>query len=469
MLLKRPVVSVIHFILILCISNFALAQFDVQKNEKSVVRVITKKSRGTSTGTGSILNSDGYISTNYHVVSGGKKYYVVLSDTAKAIPARVVWKSAKLDLAIIKISSTSRPVVRLATETVTKGADVFALGYPGASDQMSGKMAADVTVNKGVVSRLYIGPWGTSSRRAPARIIQHDAAINPGNSGGPLFDRCGRVVGVNTAGHKKAHGVFLASQIAELISVLNQKGIRYTKGHGACKTDNDIAISGVKEEAKKAAREAVDKATKGAKTRADKAVREATKAKDAAEKAVTVAKQEAKNAGKKVDQKIGEFEKMSWLWRILLGVGVLISVVFSLRKPRERIVKVVEEAIEPLSRRIKGGTRRAAHDSGLVLAGFDANGYKLRVDITDELMKRNPKGVSIGRHGDIVDKVIQADDVSRRHARIRKVGRSYEIEDLNSSNGTSVNGQQLQPYQPVSLRAGISVCLGTLEFNVSQM
>lgn len=439
------------------------ADFNVATHEVSVVRVITKLSKGWGTGSGSILNRDGYVATNHHVVENGLRYYVVLTNTSEKIPAEVVWSSAPLDLAVLKIAPTNRPPVKLLDGKVAKGARVFALGFPGISDQVSGRMATDVTVTEGIASRVFEGPWGnTRTRGGSVGIIQHDAAINPGNSGGPLFDQCGRVVGVNTSGATKAKGVLMASQISELITALDAKGISYQKEGGVCRSAEDANLRA----AEKAGREAAEKAATEAKETAEKAAKEA---RDAVAKAAEEAKEhveKAQEAAKKSIDDIRQFEVKSWIWRAALALGVLVAVALSLRKPRERIVKVVENAVEPISRRVRGLSHKQQSGAGLLLAGNGAGGERLRIEISDSEFAAAPKGVSLGRHPGLVDKVLGAQEVSRRHARIRKRGDGYEVEDLNSSNGTWVNGERLGAFSPVSLAPGASLRLGGFALSV---
>jgi serine protease Do len=146
--------------------------------------------RGQSLGSGFILNADGSILTNNHVVKDASDIQVALSD-GRQFTATVVGKDALTDVALIRLKNPPKdlPTVVLGnSEALRQGDFVLALGSPlGLRD----------TATLGIVSakhRAGINPGGTYDD-----FIQTDAAINPGNSGGPLFNLRGEVVGINTA------------------------------------------------------------------------------------------------------------------------------------------------------------------------------------------------------------------------------------------------------------------------------
>lgn len=147
----------------------------------------------TGLGSGVIIDREGYILTNEHVVSGANKITVTLSDGRK-FEGMVKGSDVKSDLAVIKIDATDLPVAVLGnSDFVQTGEWVVAIGNPFGYLVDS----PEPTVTAGVVSALH--------RSLPSRksgyldLIQTDAAINPGNSGGPLCDLNGHVIGINVA------------------------------------------------------------------------------------------------------------------------------------------------------------------------------------------------------------------------------------------------------------------------------
>jgi len=147
-------------------------------------------------GSGVIIDKNGHILTNEHVVGGAEKIKVTLSD-GREFDAKLVGKDSRSDLAIIKIEAKDLPVARLGDSSNLKiGQWVIAVGNPFgfAIDN------PEPTVTLGVISALkrFVPALG-ARQRSFDDLIQTDAAINPGNSGGPLVNMQGEVIGINTA------------------------------------------------------------------------------------------------------------------------------------------------------------------------------------------------------------------------------------------------------------------------------
>ena len=142
-------------------------------------------------GTGIIFNQDGYILTNYHVISGAQTIKVLLSD-GKEVSAKVINYDATSDVAVIKLADNTK-VPGVAefgdSDKLQVGESVVAIGNP-----LGKEFLASVTT--GVVSAVN---RQVSIESKDLKFIQTDAAINPGNSGGPLVNSKGQVIGINTA------------------------------------------------------------------------------------------------------------------------------------------------------------------------------------------------------------------------------------------------------------------------------
>jgi len=143
--------------------------------------------RAFGLGSGVIINPNGYILTNQHVVEAADEIEVALSD-GKKLPAKVVGSDPETDLAVLHVDAQNLPAITLGqAETLRVGDVVLAIGNP---------LGVGQTVTMGIVSALH---------RTGLRIntfenfIQTDAAINQGNSGGALIDASGNLVGINTA------------------------------------------------------------------------------------------------------------------------------------------------------------------------------------------------------------------------------------------------------------------------------
>lgn len=147
-----------------------------------------------SMGSGIIINEDGYILTNYHVIEGGDKIKVVLSDR-REFDAKVVVAEERTDLVMLKIDVNGEKLsyAKLdADDNLQVGDVVLAIGNPFGVGQ---------SVSMGIISAVGRSQSGISDFRS---FIQTDASINPGNSGGALVTTDGRLIGMNTAIYSKS-------------------------------------------------------------------------------------------------------------------------------------------------------------------------------------------------------------------------------------------------------------------------
>jgi serine protease Do len=190
----------------------------VEEEGSSLVRA----QRGT--GSGFVVDREGYILTNLHVVQGASRVEVLLRPTeqemaettsitapaGRVVPARVVGSDAETDLALLKVDGVTLPALRLAdSEKLRQGQLVIAAGSP-----------------LGLRDSITFGVISATARQlrpdSPMIYIQTDAPINPGNSGGPLVNSRGEVVGVNTlilsqSGGSEGIGFAVPSNIVKAI------------------------------------------------------------------------------------------------------------------------------------------------------------------------------------------------------------------------------------------------------------
>ena len=146
--------------------------------------------RERGNGSGSVIDQQGHILTNYHVVEGASKLTVSLGGD-KMFPAKLVGGDPDTDLAIIKITPPREglTVVPLGdSDKLDVGQKVLAIGNP---------FGLDRTLTTGIISGLQ-RPIRARNGRPIDAAIQTDASINPGNSGGPLLDKFGRMIGINS-------------------------------------------------------------------------------------------------------------------------------------------------------------------------------------------------------------------------------------------------------------------------------
>ena len=144
-----------------------------------------------STGSGVIINKNGYIVTNNHVIAGATSVEIMLYDKRK-FQAEVIGTDPSTDLAVLKINESNLPSIEFANSDETKvGQWVLAVGNPF---KLTSTATAGIISAKGRSIDIISGP-----DRPVESFIQTDAAINPGNSGGALVNTEGKLVGINTA------------------------------------------------------------------------------------------------------------------------------------------------------------------------------------------------------------------------------------------------------------------------------
>jgi hypothetical protein len=425
----------------------ARAEFDIDLVKNSVIRIFVQKTRdgrtGRWSGSGFVINDQGYVATNHHVINGAERIEVPDGDWKKILTAEVVWSSADVDLAVIRVKGLKRPAVPLAVPEPKRGSAVWAVGFPGPGDSMvrraEGRPSLVATVTSGVVGKIFIGGHKTD-RKTFRRMIQHSAEANAGNSGGPLFNGCHEVIGVHTYGKRTilvvtkdkrtgkdiavgrtAHGIFNGSHVSVLIENLKAQKIAYTPATSIC----TAALSGA------------------------------------------------------------TLPIMIYVYiaaATLLGsVGILLA----LRKPRERIVKVVE-TYSQMIRRKRGemaavGQERprisnrpvAPHAETAVpgwhFDGYDSEGRGIEFVLKEGELARSSEGFLLGRQEALVNYVISDRSVSRRHARVVALGKDIGIVDLDSTHGTWVSGRKLAPNaEPAMIESGARVALGGVSFKVTR-
>ena len=219
---------------------------------RSVVNINTRGYQGVlgigftseGEGSGSVIDRQGHILTNFHVIDGAKQIQITLFDGTD-FPAEVVGVDPDTDIAVLKIKAPAEslfPVPFGSSTNLLVGQRVLAIGNP---------FGLERTLTTGIISSLNRSIPSKRTQRTIKSIIQIDAAINPGNSGGPLLDSHGQMIGMNTAIASKtgeSAGVGFAipiNTIARVVPQLIQNGriIRPEPGIGQVMlTDRGLLI-----------------------------------------------------------------------------------------------------------------------------------------------------------------------------------------------------------------------------------
>ena len=199
-----------------------------EKSQKTVVGITTEVEQQINTfwgpqirnsqhmGSGFIVDSNGYIVTNSHVIGDGlyKSITVSLIDGSTEV-GEVLWYDTTLDLAIVKINKTGLPAAELGDSDELKvGEPAVAIGNPMTLD-------LERTVTQGIISGLNRS-IAFENGTVIEPLIQTDASINSGNSGGPLFNAKGQVIGINTAKMTSAEGLGFSIPINTAKPIIEQ-------------------------------------------------------------------------------------------------------------------------------------------------------------------------------------------------------------------------------------------------------
>jgi len=194
----------------------------------------------TGTGSGIIIDEDGHIVTNNHVVADARRVYVTLADGRK-FTAKIVGTDPKTDLAVLKINADRLSPAKIGnSDAVRVGQIVLAIGSP---------FRLGHSVSHGIISAIGRSDESIDVEIAYKNWIQTDAPINPGNSGGPLINVHGEVIGINVAiatesgGHQGVGFAIPANTVSKISAVLKsgQKIVRGFLGVEIAAVDDKVA------------------------------------------------------------------------------------------------------------------------------------------------------------------------------------------------------------------------------------
>ncbi len=166
------------------------------KVKAGIVRVNVATTSGSGHGSGFVVNNNGTVITNYHVIAGGTQAWIEFEDKERVEIEGLLFTDYKRDIAILKFnpSETKREILSLpiAAALPEKGVNCVAIGSP---------LGLDMSITQGVVSGIRTSEFLRKEiglRGHTGTWIQTDAEISPGNSGGPLLNMKGEVIGINT-------------------------------------------------------------------------------------------------------------------------------------------------------------------------------------------------------------------------------------------------------------------------------
>lgn len=388
--------------------------------EEGVYRIETS----TGHGSGFKVASSGHLVTNHHVIEGAKRIQIPFMKDGRLsrVDAKVIWLNSDKDLALLQTTSDlDGPNVSLASisETeLTKSEDVLAVGFPGVADDVARALKENI-IDDNQTIKTYLDPTlskGTLQRLVPTvqrLTIQHSANINPGNSGGPLFDNCSRVIGVNTLGAtSKISGRDIIS------SIRNDRDLRFnTTG------DLEFAVH----------------------------IKEVLLALE--EKNVSYSSTGGKCYG---NYDVAELTGIGFT-TILAISGLAIAFLQS----RGSLNFGNEGEVLPTSIYSNGDPDNFVDENEYSAFFTSMEGENL-FNISQAITS-GKNSLVIGRNENSADIVFDDASLSRQHARISSSDGSWVLEDMNSTNGTSVDGRAISKSQAIVLHNNAIVKLGNLD------
>ncbi|MDX2290164.1 MAG: FHA domain-containing protein [Hyphomicrobiaceae bacterium] len=403
---------------------FSLAGCSEADVDASVVRVVVPGANGTiGTGSGFVVGR-GQVVTNHHVIDGAQSRPIYVFEEGKSAArhtAAVAWSEPSLDLALLHVPDLQAPELRVNESDLAKETPVTAIGFPGASDNFDtqGDAIFISSRTKGEVSRYYRGVWPGGSSHL--QIVQHTAPVNKGNSGGPLLNACGEVVGVNTmvavsqADERgrvvTTQGTFIASHASELARVLKLRGVPASFTSRTCASAGQTQIP--------------------------------------------------------------------YFSIAMAALSALSAAAAMLALKRTPVGLAVRDGVSRFTQQVRGiaagGTGIRQSTSVLPMAGAaggeelvlaPAPGTPLQRRLTISRAHAYDGGVIVGREPGSRGVTIASDALSRQHIRVGHDGRAFTVEDLASRNGTRLGGQSLVPGRIYPLKAGDTLQIADLTFEI---
>lgn len=407
--------AVLVFLMLVCTARAQDVDV-IRRADSGVFRILNPSN--LATGTGFLIRDDGYMMTNQHVIDGASFVYVLhrSGDGNRAVKAKIISASKGYDMALLKVDGLPGRPLRLNVSPPPKGQKVFALGFPGVADMRKARTIEGLvniirndtnytssSHTTGDISRVVRESW--EDRQGQLSIIQHTAPVRGGNSGGPLLDLCGDVVGINTA-IKSDVGVVtvhLATASREIADFLERSNLKMRAVSSTCSPGKPAS-------------------------------------------AVTTTRRE--DSGNMTRWLIAA----AALVTVALGFGIF----WRWHLARGRSAKPNDKRPE-----------RPGFDADIPASVAVADESAWRLKFFGETQKKGIRftmqqirsGLVIGRDSS-ADFTLAEPGISRRHARLVPDGSRLMLEDLGSTNGTSVNGKSLREGARVALSHGDEIALG---------
>ncbi len=209
--MKLKIIFLTVFLVFLGTFLFAEGNKLIEKAAESVVKIQTDKGLGS----GFVINQDGYILTNNHVIDGAHDIKVIISDNE--YKASVKENDDNCDIALLKVDELKNlpPLTIGDSESVTDTEEIYTIGFP----------TGEKTTTRGIISQKDVKIDDNEDNK----FFKIDAVINPGSSGGPLLNDKGEVIGINTAIDQETTDYGYSLPIKNAIKILDNNNVSYIK------------------------------------------------------------------------------------------------------------------------------------------------------------------------------------------------------------------------------------------------
>ncbi len=522
----------LHFVLFLFLSP-VFAEIDVAVVSESIVQVrVYKNHKILAEGSGFVVNEEGYVLTNAHLLTDADGLTVLSRKTGAEIVSQQIFTNRELNLALLRVQGLDLPPLNLSEQ----GADVGRV-----VETLKITPQDSIQIARGTIGAYQDVP-GKKVSDPVAHLLQHNAMVTSKAFGMPLFNECGDVVAINLPDPKSGswpfrknvepRGTVFALRSGDIITVLKDRKIAHTVVEEEClsaveraQRDRKIAEDSIKAVAE-AARDSVS-AERVARLAAEKAVREkqqeAEKAKaarlaaerakaqaDSASKAAAdsvkvaqdsintarlalerekartdslkkvaeerIAAQKAADSLAAVHQQDREKTSQRLQWAIVSGSAVVILVLlgwFMFARRKRAQLQATASRLSEAEQEAEVARQAAAQAPQpapfrCLLEGQDNTGQPFALSIS-ALALGAPSGATLGRSPANAEFIIDHESVSREHIKLLYADGNLYVEDLGSTNGTKINGLLLNPREPVVLQNNDQLELGPVVFQVRLM
>lgn len=492
-------------------TGVAAQTFDPLKAGQSIVKVVSYRGDNVlREGTGVVVDVGGVVLTNWHLGDRGDRITVISLVSGAELTAQITAEDEDLDIAILKVAGFEAPPLFFSARPAAEADRVRSLGSWEGQGPSVGALPIDTATGAvGSLAELQI------DRERTANFLIHNALILRQGYGGPVVNACSEIVGLNRpdpglSNRRVRQGVdpdqaVHALSAASLREFLLANEVQPGLAANNCLTEIErAALSKEQADAEKAAAEraaaAAKAAAEAAELRAQELERKALeaqqqaetsaedkrRAQEAARRARAEAQRKAIEANQlqaraeQLERRIAEAEQVAEAARkaeakssrrLYLGLGAAAAVILLLGlislimiRRRSRAISEVESEVEAVKVEAAMARAEAAAAVPSVWNNCLLEGAPVSLKLPGTAMPAEVGGVVVGRHPSSSTVVFDEASISRSHARFYASDDEVFVEDLDSTNGTMVEGEKLEPNKPHKIEDGQTVTLGRHEF-----